>query len=77
MSILFKLLPQLVKSRTMIFNIAALVAGVSDYLAASPIFMDNPQVMAVLSSVVLVANMVLRGMTGTPLMEKKTLTTSK
>lgn len=77
MSILLRLLPQLIKSRTMIFNIAALVAGVSDYMSASPVFVDNPQVLSALTFFALAANMVLRGMTGTPLMEKKTLTTSK
>ncbi len=77
MSILLKLLPQLIKSRTMIFNVAALVAGVSDYMSASPVFMDNPEFLSALSFLALAANMVLRGMTGTPLMDKKTLVTSK
>jgi len=61
----------------MIFNVAALVAGVSDYMAESPVFVDNPEVLSAMTFVALAANMVLRGMTGTPLMEKKTLTTSK
>jgi len=72
-----KLLPQLFKSRTMILNIALLVAGISDYMSASPVFVDNPEVLAVFSSFALVANMIMRGLTGTPLMDKKTLRTSK
>lgn len=71
---LLKLIPQLAKSRTMLINIASLVAVVGDALTGSPILSGEA---ATITAIVNVANMVLRVLTTTSVFDKTKLLSSE
>jgi hypothetical protein len=71
---LLKLIPQLMKSRTMLINAASLIVAVGQTLAEQPLLTAQA---ATILAVVNVANMVLRVLTQTSVFQKQTLLTSK
>ena len=71
---MLKLIPQLLKSRTMLINIASLVAVVGDALATSPILESEA---ATILAIVNVANMVLRVLTTKSVFDKGTVLSSE
>lgn len=70
---ILSLFGQLGKSRTLVFNVTALMLSVADLLQSSPLVMANPQVMAGLTTFILVANTILRFKTKTSVTEKSAL----
>jgi hypothetical protein len=63
-------LSKLFKSKTLIVNVGALVAGTITLWLDSPVITDNPQVVAALGAVLAAVNVVLRYATTLPLSEK-------
>lgn len=52
---------------TIILNVAMLTAGVGTYLVSNEVVMQNPEVVALLTSIVAGANVVLRVLGRTPI----------
>lgn len=70
---LIALIPQLLKSRTMIVNIATLVVTVATAVSNVEFIKENPEVTAfLLGTVVPAANMVLRVLTTKSVFDKTT-----
>ena len=68
---------QLFKSRTVIFNIAALVVGVASYLQGQELVSDNPELVGILGTIVAVGNIILRLKTTVPVLAKSALLSDK
>lgn len=74
---MLRIIPQLLKSRTMIVNIATLVATVATALTNVEFIAANPELTALLlGTVIPAANMILRVLTTKSLFDKETYLTS-
>lgn len=73
---LLQLIPQLMKSRTMIVNIATLVVTVATAVTNVEFIAENPETVALLGSLIASANMILRVLTTKSVFDKETTLSS-